>query len=454
MSGRLQGVDSFYEDMISVIDRLPSEDEFRRVRHLTLQKPLASTSALTVDEELARIFFGAPHLETVILISIPELTDRTVILLAQNATNLQFIDLSGCQQISDVGVLELTSKSLPLQCIKLNGVVRLTDPSVSAIAKSSPRLLELELSGLPLLSPLSVRDIWSFSRKLRTLRLAHCPLLTDKAFPSPIEPPEVQEDEEKPLPPRPVTWLEQLPPLILRHTADNLRVLDLSSCKITDDAIQGIVAHATKIQNLNVSGCSQLTDKALKSISSLGEHLDVITLAHVTNITDHGVVQFVRACRNLRVVDVAFCRNLTDMSVFELSGLASLRRLSLIRVHKLTDIAIFSLAEHAWALERLYISYCDHVSLDAIHLLLKNLTRLQHLSAIGVPSLKRKGVRRFSDPPPSDYDPDQKAAFRMFNSSSIDGLRKFLNKEDQRRRDAEARNIPFVARSDDKMDLY
>lgn len=88
------------------------------------------------------------------------------------------------------------------------------------------------------------------------------------------------------------------------------------------------------------------------------------------------------------------------MSVFELSGLASLRRLSLIRVHKLTDIAIFSLAEHAWALERLYISYCDHVSLDAIQLLVKNLARLQHLSATGVPSLKRKGVQRFSDPPP------------------------------------------------------
>ncbi|KAJ3909914.1 hypothetical protein F5879DRAFT_1006869 [Lentinula edodes] len=453
MSNRLQGVESFYEEMISVTNRLPAADEHRRVRHLTLHKPFASTVS---DEDLARIFSSAPHLETVVLSGIPDITDRTIVLLAENANNLQSIDLTGCQQISDVAVLELTTKSLPLQCIKLNAVVGLTDPSISAIAKSSPRLLELELSGLPLLSPLSVRDVWSFSRKLRTLRLAHCPLLSDKAFPSSIEPSDENDEEEreKPLPPRPITWVEQLPPLILRHTADNLRVLDLSSCKITDEGIEGIIAHATKIQNLNISRCSNLTDRSLEAISTLGDNLDVLILAHVMNITDRGVVYFARACRNLRVVDVAFCRNLTDMSVFELSGLSSLRRLSLIRVHKLTDIAIFSLAEHAWALERLYISYCDHVSLDAIHLLVKNLTRLQHLSATGVPSLKRKGVHRFSDLPPSDHDPDQQAAFRVFSGMNVEGLRKFLNKEDQRRRDAEARNIPFVTRSDDKLDLY
>ncbi|KAF8826904.1 hypothetical protein HHX47_DHR5001098 [Lentinula edodes] len=381
MSNRLQGVESFYEDMISVTNRLPAADEHRRVRHLTLHKPFASTVS---DEDLARIFSSAPHLETVVLSGIPDITDRTIVLLAENANNLQSIDLTGCQQISDVAVLELTTKSLPLQCIKLNAVVGLTDPSISAIAKSSPRLLELELSGLPLLSPLSVRDVWSFS--------------SDKAFPSSIEPSDENDEEEreKPLPPRPITWVEQLPPLILRHTADNLRVLDLSSCKITDESIEGIIAHATKIQNLNISRCSNLTDRSLEAISTLGDNLDVLILAHVMNITDRGVVYFARACRNLRVVDVAY----------------------------------------------------------AIHLLVKNLTRLQHLSATGVPSLKRKGVHRFSDLPPSDHDPDQQAAFRVFSGMNVEGLRKFLNKEDQRRRDAEAKNIPFVTRSDDKLDLY
>ena len=222
---------------------------------------------------------------------------------------------------------------------------------------------------------------------------------------------------EKPLPHRPTTWLEQLPPLIIRHSADNLRVLDLTSCKITDDAIEGIVAHASKIQTFILSGCTSLTDRALESICKLGDHLDVLMLAHVSNITDRAVVKLARSCFNLKCIDIAckfvisftyahsltfickVCRNLSDMSVFELAELRSLQRLSLVRVHKLTDIAIFALAEHAVGLERLHLSYCDHLSLDAVHLLLQKLNGLCHLTATGIPSMRRKGVQRFSESP-------------------------------------------------------
>ncbi|KAF9268138.1 RNI-like protein [Marasmius fiardii PR-910] len=446
----LRDASSFYEDMISIVDRLPVQEEFRRVRHLYLTK---LPSPRISDDEIARVLVNLPHLEATVLSGVPDVTDRTIVSLAENALNLQEIDLSGCHAVTDVGILDLIAKSLPLQGIRLNNVPLLTDASVSAIAKSTPRLIELELSGLPLLSPVSIRDVWSFSRKLRTLRLANCPLLSDKAFPSPHSD-DVEQQTEKPLPPRPVTWMERLPPLILRHSADNLRVLDLANCKISDDAVEGIVSHASKIQNLNLSGCSQLTDRALNSICALGSHLDVLLLAHVSNITDRGIVQCARACANLRCLDLAFCRNLSDMSVFELSGLPSLRRLSLVRVHKLTDVAVFALAEHAIGLERLYISYCDHISLEAVHILLKNLKGLQHLAATGIPSLKRQGVHRFSEKAPEDWDEDQRAVFRVFNGNNIEGLRRFLDKEEQRQREAESRNIPFIARSDDSLELY
>jgi F-box and leucine-rich repeat protein GRR1 len=88
------------------------------------------------------------------------------------------------------------------------------------------------------------------------------------------------------------------------------------------------------------------------------------------------------------------------MSVFELAGLSGLRRLSLVRVHKLTDNAVFFLAEHAPSLEHIHLSYCDRISLDAVHLLMKKLPGLQHLTMTGVRSFKRQGVERFSDPPP------------------------------------------------------
>ncbi len=36
----------------------------------------------------------------------------------------------------------------------------------------------------------------------------------------------------------------------------------------------------------------------------------------------------------------------------------------------------------------------------------------------------------------------------------MDRLRQFLDKEDIRRKEAEAKNVPFIPRSDDKLDLY
>lgn len=89
------------------------------------------------------------------------------------------------------------------------------------------------------------------------------------------------------------------------------------------------------------------------------------------------------------------------MAVFELAGLSGLNRLSLVRVHKITDNAVFFLAEHATGLERLHLSYCDRLSLLSVMVLLRNLKKLEHLTATGIPSFKRKGVKRFSDLPPT-----------------------------------------------------
>lgn len=168
--------------MIRIVDRLPTEEEYRPVRHLILQNPLLPqlpspsededqesndgdrVQRLITDDEVAAILTFCPHLETICLSGVPDTSDRTLVLLAANAINLQGLNIANCTHVTDVGVLELTTKSLPLNWLVLNGVVGLTDSSISAIAKTCSRLIELEICGLPLLTPVAVRDIWSFSR--------------------------------------------------------------------------------------------------------------------------------------------------------------------------------------------------------------------------------------------------------------------------------------------------
>ncbi|XP_006460346.1 hypothetical protein AGABI2DRAFT_184837 [Agaricus bisporus var. bisporus H97] len=379
----------FLQDMIKVLDRIPNPDEYRRVRQLILQ----NTQSLDIcDDDLAQALEACPHIETAIFSGASTITDRTVVALAKSATNLQELDLSGCSHVTDVALLEF--KSPPLRSARLNGVVELTDSSVSAIVKTCAWLVELEVGNLPSLTPLAIRDIWSFARRLRTLRVPNCPLLTDSAFPSAVSDSgsiSSQGEDEKPLPHRPNTWLEILPPLILRHKAESLRVLDLTACNITDEAIDGVVFHAPRIHSLILTGCSRLTDRALESIARLRDHLDILVLAHVSSITDQGLIKLTRACPNLRCIDVGY------MSAFELAGLAGLRRLSLVRVQKLTDLAVFALAEQATQLERLHLSKC---------------------------------MQRFSESPPTNLGPAQQSAYyRVFTGENILLLRRFLDKE-------------------------
>jgi F-box and leucine-rich repeat protein GRR1 len=88
------------------------------------------------------------------------------------------------------------------------------------------------------------------------------------------------------------------------------------------------------------------------------------------------------------------------MAVFELASLEHIHRLVLVRVPKLTDNAIYFLADHTPSLERLHLSYCDRITLKSLHHLMRSCKRLVHLTATGVPGAKRTGVGRFSDPPP------------------------------------------------------
>ena len=88
------------------------------------------------------------------------------------------------------------------------------------------------------------------------------------------------------------------------------------------------------------------------------------------------------------------------MSVFELSALPKLRRIGLVRVNQLTDEAIYALAERHATLERIHLSYCDQISVMAIHFLLLKLHKLTHLSLTGVPAFQQPELQQFCREPP------------------------------------------------------
>jgi F-box and leucine-rich repeat protein GRR1 len=282
----------------SLFSRLAQCDRLERLT-------LVNCAAIS-DGPLARVLPCLPNLVAIDLTGVVECTDRAIVGLASAAKRLQGINLGGCRKVSDRGILALANRCPLLRRVKLSGVELITDDSVSALAQSCPLLLEIDLNLCKLITDKSVRDIWLHSTHMREMRLAQCTELTDAAFPAPPRPDAPTPPANNPFPASTATLIEELPPLILTRPFDHLRMLDLTACSlITDDAVEGIIAHASKIRNIVFSKCTKLTDRTVENICRLGKHLHYLHLGHAAQITDRSVRTLARCCTRLRYVDFA-----------------------------------------------------------------------------------------------------------------------------------------------------
>ena len=274
-----------------------------RLERLTL----VGCSSLS-DDTLSRVLTCCTSLVAVDLTGVVNTSDRAIVGLATSAKRLQGINLGGCKNVTNVGVMALATHCPLLRRVKLSGVEQVTDAPVTALSKSCPLLLEIDLNKCKQITDIAVRDIWLYSMYMRELRLANCNL-TDAAFPSTQRPDSGLDDGHRTPNPFPATGpkpADVLPPLILSRSCDHLRMLDLTACgSLTDDAIEGIVAHAPKIRNLVLSKCLLLTDRSVETICRLGRYIHYLHLGHATSITDRSVRILARCCTRIRYIDFA-----------------------------------------------------------------------------------------------------------------------------------------------------
>ncbi|KAI0776135.1 RNI-like protein [Trametes elegans] len=442
---------------MSYVDTLPSDEEScYYAQHLEFHpRADAMIPPARTDDELAAILPRCPNITSAYLGGIRDLSSRTLIVLAESATNLMQLDISGCRDVTNLGLNALAARCTELESVGLSRVTSITDPALARLVRGLPRLEELEMNGLPLVTSVSVRDIWLYARHLRRWTLAGCSHVTDSAFPwvPAREALRARESDSA----RPRTWLDDLPPLVLppTHTLDALRVLDLSHCvRLTDSAIVGLVPHAPRIKYLSLAGCVALTDRALHAVCALGDHLWNVDLGGLVHVTDRGVFALASSCRRLQTVDISFIPALSDLVVLEISALPRLQQLAAGGLPKLTDNAALFLAEHALELELLHLADCTRLTLDGVRAILRRLQKLEHLGLSGIPAMRRRGVRRFSEPAPEGWDERKQGVHRVFREGNIRALAEFLEKEEWREREAERLNILFEPRGDDSRALY
>ena len=81
-------------------------------------------------------------------------------------------------------------------------------------------------------------------------------------------------------------------------------------------------------------------------------------------------------------------------------SLPRLQRLAAGGLPRVTDNALFFVAEHAFELQDLHMSFCGGLSLEGVRAVLRRLAGLARLDVTGVPAMRRRGIGRFSEGPP------------------------------------------------------
>ncbi|CAG8628194.1 15844_t:CDS:2, partial [Acaulospora colombiana] len=384
---------------------------FRCLTACTRLERLTLNGCIHLTDNSLSILGNMPNLVALDLTGVVDVTDATIVSVANVCNKIQGINLEGCKKVTDIGLLAIAENCPLLRRIKLCELDRITGNSVSKLVHQCPLLIEIDLNGCIQIDEGAVRDIWTHCSHLRELRLAQCSNIGDFAFPAAprlAKPASTGNTGNGPSNTTPIV-LPLLPPLLLSRPLGHLRQLDLMSVHITDEAVSGIIANAPRLRNLVLAKCSNLTDTAVRSISELGRHLQFLHLGHAAAITDS-------------------CISLTDDSVKALAALPKLRRIGLVRVPNLTDDAVRYLTARGSTLERVHLSYCERITVRAIYVLLKRLTKLTHLSLTGVPAFRRSELQQFCRPPPSNFNDTQRAAFCVYSGPGIHHLRKYLEK--------------------------
>ena len=77
-------------------------------------------------------------------------------------------------------------------------------------------------------------------------------------------------------------------------------------------------------------------------------------------------------------------------------------------------------------LERIHLSYCEQITVPAVHFLLQKLTKLTHLSLTGIPAFRDSELQEFCRPPPREFNSTQRAAFCVYSGTGVRDLRRHL----------------------------
>ena len=182
-----------------------------------------------------------------------------------------------------------------------------------------------------------------------------------------------------------------------------VRVLDLSECEVSDDALAVIARYGTNIRkiDLNAGKASRtnITSSGIQALASGCPHLQVLFLRRCVNVDDDAVAAIARNCRHLRELNIGGCKLVTDQSLKALGeGCNQLTSINFAHA-QVTDEGIIALVSGACAqtLKEIQLVGCREVTDDAIEAVIMYCPKISILLFHDCPKLTEISRRALED---------------------------------------------------------
>eukprot|EP00026_Physarum_polycephalum_P001997 Phypoly_transcript_02001.p1 GENE.Phypoly_transcript_02001~~Phypoly_transcript_02001.p1 ORF type:complete len:648 (-),score=51.44 Phypoly_transcript_02001:294-2237(-) len=312
--------------------------------------------------------------------------DDTLRTISENCTNLKLLDISGCN--------ELSAKSLgtcggdTLEFLSLSWCRGLTDEALGKIINRSLNLKTIDISLCNSISPSMLSELGK-CKKLQAIMAFKCPQLTDAGFLDLF-----RILQELTIVNLSECHITDAAIIELAHTANRLRILAFAGCKaisskallalaqnclcleslnasstnVDDEGIEALVSNCGGLVSLTLIGCKQITDKSVLAIAQKSRVLQNILLSYCPTITEEALVQLAKKCTYLQIVELSNCAGaVTDTVICELAMHASLLQiLNVSGCQNITDSSIDYLWLYGQQLTSIDVSRCPSITSPAL----------------------------------------------------------------------------------------
>uniref|UniRef100_T1IYY7 Uncharacterized protein n=1 Tax=Strigamia maritima TaxID=126957 RepID=T1IYY7_STRMM len=270
------------------------------------------------DSGLAQAIVAPLHSLVVLNLSLcKQITDESLLRLAQLCPNLEVLDLAGCDRITNTGFLLIAQGLRRLLSLNLRSCRHVSDAGIAPLAGlnreigEGTRLLKhLGLQDCQKLTDDALRHVSIGLLSLKSINLSFCASITDSGLKHLAKMPTLKElnlrscdnisdmgmaylaEGGSRISSLDMSFCDKIGDQALAHVSQGLfglRSLSMSACQISDEGLIRIARHLPELSTLNIGQCHRITDRSLHAIADHLTNLQCIDLYGCTKITTVGL---------------------------------------------------------------------------------------------------------------------------------------------------------------------